>query len=214
MTASTKATINATCSPRPAEAEADEHRDRGAEEADGQDRLLADAQRDGLAEVLQPALEPGQEVADGAHATLRASTRSRMATRSASRASAMTGPQSTGLPASSSADAGPEALLGPLGLLGRRSRFLLDAVDVAVLLPGHEPLGRPGAVALDPDRGERVVPVPEGELAHVAGRQPLAAQVLAARTEGVVDEDLEAVLALPGPEERDGVADVADALQR
>ena len=81
-----------------------------------------------------------------------------MATRSASSASATTGAQSTGLPASSSRDAGPQTLLGPLGLLGRRSGRLLDAVDVAVLLAGHEPLGRPGAVALDPDRRERVVP--------------------------------------------------------
>ena len=59
-----------------------------------------------------------------------------------------------------------------------------------------------------------LVRVAEGELAHLLRGDPLAAQVLAARAERVVDEDLEAVLALPGPEERDGVADVADALQR
>jgi hypothetical protein len=37
--------------------------------------------------------------------------------------------------------------------------------------------------------------------------------MLAARAERVVDEDLETVLALTCAEERDGVADVADALQ-
>jgi hypothetical protein len=37
--------------------------------------------------------------------------------------------------------------------------------------------------------------------------------VLAARAERVVHQDLETVLPFPGPEERDGVADVADSLQ-
>ncbi len=59
-----------------------------------------------------------------------------------------------------------------------------------------------------------LVPIAEGELAHLLGGDPLAAEVLATRTERVVDEDLEAVCALPSAEERDGVADVADALQR
>ena len=57
------------------------------------------------------------------------------------------------------------------------------------------------------------VRVTEGELAHLLGGDPLATQVLAARTVGVVDEDLEPVLALPGSQERDGVADVTDPLQ-
>jgi hypothetical protein len=75
-------------------------------------------------------------------------------------------------------------------------------------------LRRPGSVPLDPDGRERAVGVAEGELAYLLGGDPLAAQVLATRTERVIDEDLETVLALPRSQQRDGVADVADALER
>ena len=137
-----------------------------------------------------------------------------MATRSASSASATTGAQSTGPPASSCAMRARRRCSVRSASLAAAAACLLDAVDAAVLLAGHQAFGRPGAIALDPDRRERVVPITERELAHLLAWDPLAAQVLAARTERVVDEDLEAVLALPGPEERDGVADVADALER
>ena len=57
------------------------------------------------------------------------------------------------------------------------------------------------------------VRVTEGELADLLRGDPLAAEVLATRTVGVVDEDLEPVLALSGSQERDGMADVTDPLQ-
>ena len=136
-----------------------------------------------------------------------------MATRSASSASAMAGCAVDRAARLELRDAGPQALLGPCGLLRRRGGLLLDAVDALGEPAAGEALRRPGAVALDPDGGERRVRVTEGELAHLLRGDPLAPEVLATRTVGVVDEDLEPVLALPGPQERDGMADVTDPLQ-
>ena len=92
--------------------------------------------------------------------------------------------------------------------------LLLDAVDALAEPAAGEVLRRPGAVSLDPDSGERTVRVPEGDLAHLLRREPLAPQMPAARSVRVVDEDLQPVLPLSGPQERDGVADVTDPLQR
>ena len=111
-------------------------------------------------------------------------------------------------------DAGPEALLGPLRLPGRRSRRLLDAVDATVLLAGHQTLGRPGAVALDPDGGERVVPVAEGELAPVGLGTHSPRRCVPPGRNGSSTEALQAVSLPARTEQRDGMADVADPLER
>jgi hypothetical protein len=95
----------------------------------------------------------------------------------------------------------------------RPVKHVLDAVDALGEAAAGEVLRRLRPVALDPDRGERRVRVTEGELAHLLGGDPLATEVLAARTVGVVDEDLETVLPLSGPQQRDGMPDVTDPLQ-
>jgi len=51
-------------------------------------------------------------------------------------------------------------------------------------------------------------------MAHLLSGQPIATQMLATRAERVVDEDLEPVPAFSRSQERDGMADVADALGR
>ena len=94
-----------------------------------------------------------------------------MATRSASSASAMAGRAVDRTTCLELRDASAEALLGPRGLLGGRGSFLLDAVDAPAQPAAGEALRRPGAVALDPHRGERRVRVAEGELPHLLARR-------------------------------------------